>query len=172
MSTTTLDLGCGSLIKNPFNAKKTYGIDLREDLDKEVYKVDLVIEKIPFADQYFDYVTAYDFLEHIPRLIYNPTRRFPFIELMNEIHRVLKIDGLFLSLTPVFPHHVAFWDPTHVNIMTDQTLQLYFVQNMARNLGYGWNGNFNLVQQKWINFSIETILQKTVSNNISNLIEY
>ena len=38
-------------------------------------KPDLVVDPIPFPDDSFEYVTAYDFLEHIPRLIYTPTRR-------------------------------------------------------------------------------------------------
>jgi SAM-dependent methyltransferase len=158
MTTKTLDLGCGPAIKNPFGAEETYGIDVRQDLDRRVFAADLVTDKIPFPDEYFDYVTAHDFLEHIPRLIYNPTRRLPFIELMNEIHRVLKLGGLILSFTPVFPHHAAFWDPTHVNIMTEQTLQFYFVNNWAK--GYGWNGNFEMVEQKWIGPHLQTIMRK------------
>lgn len=165
MPTTTLDLGCGPAIKNPFNADKAYGIDVREDLDNGVFKADLVTEKIPFPDQFFDFVTAHDFLEHIPRLIYNPTRRLPFIELLNEIHRVLKVGGLFLSFTPVFPQPAAFWDPTHVNIMTEHTLQFYFVQNWAE--GYGWNGNFEMVEQKWIGPHLQTILQKIAPKLLS-----
>ena len=50
----------------------------------------VVLTGMPFPDQFFDFVTAHDFLEHIPRLIYSPARRLPFVELMNEIWRVLK----------------------------------------------------------------------------------
>jgi SAM-dependent methyltransferase len=88
--------------------------------------VDLAIESIPFPSEYFDYVSAYDFIEHVPRIIYNPTRRFCFIELMNEIYRVLKMGGTFASFTPAFPKEAAFIDPTHVNIITENTFPLYF----------------------------------------------
>ena len=98
--TQSLDLGCGLKPKNPYNAQEAYGIDVRNDAEAQVVKADLVVEPIPFPDASFDYVTAHDFLEHIPRLIYAPQRRNAFIEVMNEIHRVLKPGGIFMSFTP------------------------------------------------------------------------
>ena len=82
----TLDLGCGLNPRNPFNADELYGIDIRPHDNEKMKMVDLAIESIPFPSEYFDYVSAYDFIEHVPRIIYNPTRRFCFIELMNEIY--------------------------------------------------------------------------------------
>ena len=161
MRTKSLDLGCGPALKNPFGADEAYGIDSREDLDRNVYQADLVIDPIPFPAEYFDYVTAYDFLEHIPRLIYAPSRRFPFIELMNEVYRVLKVGGKFFSHTPMFPHAAAFWDPTHVNFMTEQTLLCYFVHNWAG--GYGWRGHFSLESQEWVPPHLDVVLVKKES---------
>jgi len=160
MRKKTLDLGCGPAIKNPFGAEDTYGIDSREDLGQGVYRADLAVEGIPFPDNHFDFVTAFDFLEHVPRLTYAPDRRYCFIELMNEVYRVLKLDGLFLSFTPMFPHAQAFWDPTHVNIMTEHTLLAYFVQNWARD--YGWKGAFSLQSQRWVGPHLEVVLKKEV----------
>ena len=90
MKSKSLDLGCGANPRNPFNMQEVYGIDVRDDLDNNIRKADLVVESIPFENEMFDAVTAHDFLEHIPRLIYAPQRRYPFVELMNEICRVLK----------------------------------------------------------------------------------
>jgi len=154
----SLDLGCGENVKNPFAAEELYGIDIRSDLEKNIYKADLVIEAIPFPGKFFDYVTAHDFLEHIPRIIYAPTHRFPFIELLNEIYRVLKTHGFFLSITPIYPHPQAFADPTHVNYMTEHTFPLYFVQNWAAQ--YGWRGSFKLIEQNMHGGHLKTILQK------------
>jgi len=45
---------------------------------------------------------------------------------MNECYRVLKKDGVFLSMTPIYPYLGAFQDPTHVNIITVDTFTNYF----------------------------------------------
>ncbi len=144
-----LDLGCGAAPKNPFNVETVYGVDFYQDLDKNIIKADLAIESIPFSDGYFDIVTAHDFIEHIPRLVYLPQRRNSFIELMNEIYRVLKPGGKFYSETPAFPHHAAFWDPTHVNIITEQTWPYYFGADYLWAKVYGFTGNFIIVEQHW-----------------------
>jgi len=60
--TSTLDLGCGKAIRNPFLAVKKYGIDLMEDNAKDIVSADLNIEKIPFTDSFFEYCTAFDFI--------------------------------------------------------------------------------------------------------------
>ena len=91
--TRSLDLGCGLHPKNPFNADELFGIDIREVLSENIKKADLAIEPIPYDTEYFEYVTAYDFIEHIPRVLYVPERRNSFVELMNEIYRVMKVGG-------------------------------------------------------------------------------
>ena len=90
----TLDLGCGDSPRNPFEVEEVWGIDIRKIDKPNVKKADLVLDAIPFTGDYFDYVTAYDFLEHIPRLIYYGIKQNPFIEVMNEIYRVLKVGGV------------------------------------------------------------------------------
>jgi SAM-dependent methyltransferase len=116
--TSSLDLGCGLTPRNPFDAKHVYGIDICDNPSKSIKCADLSIEPIPFENNAFDYITAFDTLEHIPRVIYTPYRRFPFVELMNEVWRTLKPNGYFLSYTPIYPYSAVFRDPTHVNIMT------------------------------------------------------
>ena len=160
MHTKSLDLGCGANPKNIFNADSIYGIDVRNDLELNIVKADLVIEGIPFQDDFFDFVTAHDFLEHIPRLIYAPTRRNSFVELMNEIWRVLKPNGKFLSFTPAYPHAAAFWDPTHVNFITEQTFPLYFDDINIWAGGYGFKGSFKIESQSWQGSHLISILIK------------
>ena len=46
-NTKTLDLGCGPIIRNPYNAGLVYGIDLVGDKTKNIKKVDLVTQPIP-----------------------------------------------------------------------------------------------------------------------------
>jgi len=66
----TLDLGCGRTPKNPFNAMELYGIDADYGIDEasRIFQCDLGMERLPFDDETFNYVTAFDLLEHIPRL--------------------------------------------------------------------------------------------------------
>ena len=160
--TKSLDLGCGPTPKNTFNADEMFGIDVREDLDNNIKCADLAIEPIPFESDFFDYVTAHDFIEHIPRVAYVPTRRNCFIELMNEVYRVLKAGGLFLSFTPAYPRAEAFRDPTHVNIITEETFGLYFdTQNRWAKM-YGFQGAFEIVQQEWRGPHLLTVLRKVM----------
>lgn len=158
--TSTLDLGCGPRPKNFFGADNVFGIDIRDDLQNNIVKADLAIERIPFVDESFDFVTAYDFIEHIPRIIYLPHRRNSFVELMSEIWRVLKNNGRFLSFTPAFPNPAAFQDPTHVNIITDQTFPVYFCGDSPAGSMYGFKGRFNMVGQNWQGQHLVTILEK------------
>lgn len=139
--TISLDLGCGETIRNPYQALKVIGLDIQD--------ADLAIQPIPYKDNYFDYVTAYDFLEHIPRLLYVPQRRYPFVELMSEIYRVLNIGGKFLSSTPAFPHGAAFQDPTHVNIITPDTFYEYFDDQKTWAKMYGFKGAFHISNMRY-----------------------
>jgi len=149
MNKKHLDLGCGRNPKNPFNMDEVYGIDIREDIDLNIAQADLAIEKIPFKNNFFDSVSAFDFIEHIPRVVYIPGRRYCFVELMNQIYRVLKPGGLFYSHTPAFPAGPAWRDPTHVNIITEETFPLYFDDKNRLASMYGFNGYFKIEEQKW-----------------------
>lgn len=139
--TISLDLGCGETIRNPYQALKVVGLDIQD--------ADLAIEPIPHPDDYFDFVTAYDFLEHIPRLLYVPQRRYPFVELMSEVWRVMKVGGKFLSSTPAFPHAPAFQDPTHVNIITPLTFAEYFDDEKTWAKMYGFKGKFRINNMRY-----------------------
>lgn len=162
MPTKSLDLGCGGNPKNPFQCDEVFGIDILPSESKSILAADLAVEPIPFLSEQFDVVTAFDFIEHIPRIIYNPGRRFCFVELMNEIYRVLKPGGVFLSFTPAFPKAAAWRDPTHVNIITEETFPLYF-DNLNRLASvYGFSGHFKIEDQKWHenNLHLVTLMRK------------
>jgi SAM-dependent methyltransferase len=156
----TLDLGCGEVPRNPFQAEHFYGIDIRENLGKGIKAADLVIAPIPFESATFDRVTAFDFIEHIPRVIYAPDKKFPFVHLMNEIWRVLKTDGIFLSSTPIYPFSPAFRDPTHVNFITDETFALYFDNHHQLANMYGFHGSFEILYQGRNGASLISLLKK------------
>lgn len=145
MSTRHLDLGCGPVPRNPYGRDELYGVDLSGSPDAGfIRRANLVTQPIPFDSDSFDSVSAYDFLEHVPRVFPTPDgagTRFPFIELMNEVWRVLKPDGLLYAVTPVYPGKAAFQDPTHVNIMTVDT-HTYFTRPQRMAAMYGFVGDF------------------------------
>ncbi|PZU46018.1 MAG: class I SAM-dependent methyltransferase [Sphingomonas sp.] len=159
----TLDLGCGRTPKNPFEAEQLFGIDVDYGVDEAscILPCDLGVERIPFDDNYFDYVTAFDLFEHIPRLAYIGTdRRYPFIFLMSECYRVLKPGGYLLSDTPCFPRAATYVDPTHVNTISIDTFPLYFARPNNWASRYGFEGEFHLSKQAWCNQNLITLLQK------------
>lgn len=155
----TLDIGCGLNPKNPFNARHVFGIDIRSN-ENNIKSADLALEPIPFPDSTFDYITAHDFIEHIPRVIYAPTLRFAFVELMNEIWRTLKPNGIFLSRTPIYPFEAAFRDPTHVNMITHETYPLYFSKDSCMAAMYGFRGSFVILEQAIKSHYLISMLKK------------
>ena len=151
-----LDLGCGSKPRNPLNKKHLYGVDIvnpKNITNKSfIYKKkNLIKYSIPFNDNTFDSVSAFDFIEHIPRVWIknNGQIDFTFIRLMNEIYRILKPDGIFISSTPVYPFDQIFEDPTHVNFITQNTVK-YFCGEKPLGRMYGFRGSFKILENKLI----------------------
>ena len=160
MSTTHLDIGCGPVPRNPYGRDEVHAVDiyLPAGVEPARFRVaNLSLHPIPHADASFDSVSAFDFLEHVPRVLSGPQgagTRFPFVELMNEIHRVLKPAGKLYALTPAYPNASVFTDPTHVNFITLGTWR-YFCSDttpasappMAQM--YGYTGSFKMLRNEW-----------------------
>lgn len=150
-----LDLGCGKFPRNPYGRSRLCGIDVRPVPDGATFEyrvANLVMEPIPYADGSFGSVSAYDFVEHVPRVLPSSDGRgtvFPFVRLMDEVWRVLAPGGRFYALTPAWPHPEAFTDPTHVNIITDRT-HTYFCGDKPMARMYGFTGRFRVLQVDWV----------------------
>jgi ubiquinone/menaquinone biosynthesis C-methylase UbiE len=126
-----LDVGCGSgkflgEIKNIFGCK-VYGVDISEEATKTAkndYSVEVftgVVTAAPFPPDYFDVITAWQYLEHV----HNP------MESLQMFYRLLKPDGLCAISTPNFDSFNAkiFKDrwfglecPRHLCIYTPETI--------------------------------------------------
>jgi SAM-dependent methyltransferase len=163
----SLDLGCGHQPRNPLGCERVVGLDIQANPAAHVLAVDLFSSPLPFEDLSVDVVTAYDFLEHVPRCAIGAEgTRFPFIELMIEVVRILKPGGLFFSKTPAYPFASAFVDPTHVNVITEDTFPSYFCcdSHYPQASRYGFKGEFKLVRQRWWGrghgISLLSLLQK------------
>jgi SAM-dependent methyltransferase len=155
MSTRHLDLGCGTTPRNPYRCDELYTVDLArpDGVDPEHFRsANLSLEPIPYEDAMFDSVSAYDFLEHVPRVLNTSDgrgTRFPFIEVMSQVHRVLKPGGRLYALTPCWPRHESMTDPTHVNIITEHTHR-YFTDEPPAARIYGFTGRFKCVRAVWV----------------------
>ena len=165
------DLGCGSKMRNPLRATSVIGIDVGGELGESIIKANLILDPIPLESASMSVVTAYDFIEHVPRIIsVQGNLRYPFIDLMDEIYRVLKPGGLFFHSTPAYPSPTAFQDPTHVNIITEETFPMYFCKGFSEFMGsdepaasiYGFKGSFEMIDQAWWcnNVAIITLMRK------------
>jgi len=150
-----LDLGCGLSPRNPYRRGQLCGVDIRplESTPQAEFRcANVVLDPIPYPDDHFGSVSAYDFIEHVPRLLATPDGRatwFPFIRLMNEIWRVLAPGGRLYALTPAYPNPAAFVDPTHVNTITEHTHE-YFCGDDRLGQIYGFEGRFNALRVEWV----------------------
>ena len=153
-----LDLGCGASPRNPYRRGELHGVDIRalESTPQATFRqANAVTQPLPYDDDTFGSVSAYDFIEHVPRLLPRPdgvSTWFPFIQLMNEAWRVLAPGGRFYALTPAFPSPSAFVDPTHVNIITERTHE-YFAGTAPQGRMYGFVGSFDALRVEWAVFA-------------------
>jgi SAM-dependent methyltransferase len=147
-SKTHLDLGSGSSPRNPFNLRKALSIDTGNFEHQGFVRVEFG-QSLPFSNSSIASVSAFDFLEHIPRTgDSGPTSNF--VNYMEEIYRVLEPGGVFLAATPGYPRKSVFSDPTHVNYITIDTHKYFTGEVLARKLHYGFTGGFENVRCQWI----------------------
>ena len=123
-----LDFGCGSSPRNPFLCRELYTVDLYGSGQGKNEFVIKLGDPLPFPDNHFTSISAYDVLEHISRDIYGKNL---FVFYMNELCRVLKHEGHAIFVFPSYPHRDAFSDPTHINYITVDTLNYFLGDNTS-----------------------------------------
>lgn len=105
-----LDIGCGRTKQQPF----AVGVDCHSFEGVDVV-TDLENAGLPSRDREIDQVYAVHFLEHVRNLL----------GLMNEIHRVLRPDGVLHVMVPNASFVNALADPTHVRFFHLQTFKFF-----------------------------------------------
>jgi SAM-dependent methyltransferase len=104
-----LDIGCGSRKQHSqaigIDRHPHPGVDIVADLE----------HVIPVVDRSMDHVFAVHFLEHVRNLL----------PLLNELHRVLKPQGVLHVMVPHHAHVNAWADPTHVRFFHRQTFKFF-----------------------------------------------
>jgi len=168
-SSSSLDIGSGPEPKNPFNTNILYGVDFRANKEKNVVYSDLSLGQLPFENEKFDFLTAFDVLEHIPRVIWIDGKTiFPLVVLMNEIFRVLRPGGVLFTIQPVYPAKSVFQDPTHINIMSEDTMDYYFCSKAWARI-YGYEGSFVMIRDGWIGEKYFCFMEKSSDTAIKDL---
>lgn len=110
-----LDVGCGTnKVKGSIglDVVKLEGVDVVHDLD---------VYPWPFEDNTFDEVYMLDVIEHLSDVIKG----------MEEIHRILKPDGLLHIRVVYWNHKYSFSDPTHKHYFSEVTWEFFTGERRA-----------------------------------------
>jgi SAM-dependent methyltransferase len=106
---------------------------------------DLNVLPYPFDDNAFDEIHAYQVLEHVGR---QGDARF-FFSQFYEFWRILKPDGLFCAMVPMWDSPWAWGDPSHTRVIPKESL-VFLDQSGYEQVGKTsmtdfrrlWKGNF------------------------------
>ena len=125
-----LDVGCGAAKQDGFvglDIRPLDGVDIIWDINQHPW---------PLPDESVLVAVTSHLVEHIPpvALTANGTR-FPFMEFMDEVWRVLKPGGEFAIACPHGSSQGFIQDPSHVNAI-NETTWAYFAPDHASGL-YG-----------------------------------
>lgn len=126
-------LGCGAardkgIISTQWNHLVT--LDINRDHKPDVLH-DLEKLPIPFEDNVFDEIHAYEVLEHTGQ---QGDYRF-FFRQFSDFWRILKPGGLFAASVPVASSEHAWGDPGHRRMLTEQTLVFLDQEQYAIQIG-------------------------------------
>jgi predicted SAM-dependent methyltransferase len=116
-------IGCGSnhkkqiIINNDDCFQNVVTLDNNADHNPDVVW-DLTQHPLPFSDNEFDEIHAYEVLEH---LAYQGDYKFFFSE-FSEYWRILKNGGRFVATVPSRKSRWAFGDPSHKRVIVLENL--------------------------------------------------
>lgn len=147
-----LDLGSGT--GSFVNICQEKGV-IANGIDAGTNGLNLEVEKINFSDKSYDFITMINLIEHLRN----------HKNIMAEIYRLLKDDGLLIILTPNFKYcYKTFYDdPTHVSPFTNNSLKKilnYYNFNEISNVpflvnksNFFWRNRFKYLLASWLPFT-------------------
>jgi len=128
-------IGCGSnkskqlVIENDTDFSNLVTLDTNIDHKPDVVW-DLTVHPLPFSDNQFDEIHAYEVLEH---LAYQGDYKFFFRE-FSEYWRILKNGGRFFGTVPSKSSVWALGDPSHKRIIVPENLA-FLMQKQYESVG-------------------------------------
>jgi len=146
-----LDLGCGKK-KRP----GAVGIDLNASTNPDIL-FDLDRFPYPIRDACVDEVYLDNALEHLEDVI----------RVMEEIHRILKPQGLVKVIVPYFRSHWAHIDPTHRHFFTVNSFA-YFDPHSLISSQYSYSRARFVVERIVFNESLDKGLITQIVESIAN----
>ena len=128
-----LNVGCGRDVKTD---PGWVNMDAFYD-DPRVVKHDMVKTPWPFKANAFDVVYASHVLEHVPPVFreHKGTQRDALFDVVEEIHRVLRPDGILHAAIPLGGTHAGLMNPQHYRQWRPDWFD-YFDQRNGEARGY------------------------------------
>jgi hypothetical protein len=114
-----LDIGCGQLKQSP----AWVGLDLVDYPGVTDIVWDVNFHPWPLPDECVITAVCSHLIEHIPPVMFrvDGSTRFPFMEFMDEVWRIMKPDGEFAIAMPHGYSQFYIQDPTHCNPCNETT---------------------------------------------------
>jgi SAM-dependent methyltransferase len=150
-------IGCGSRIVKDLSLdgchefKNVVRLDINKDHNPDVVH-DLTVHPLPFSDNEFDEIHAYEVLEH---LAYQGDYKFFFSE-FSEYARILKPGGRFFGSVPAMGSHWVWGDPSHKRVIQPQSFVFLSQDEYKNQVGntpmsdfrYLYKADFKLIASK------------------------